>query len=316
MITLSRLSILTLSLCICCYSTVFAQRDPVEVTHKIINQPTDEDNVIFFVENTTLRKQTILFTPGRGKYRLGGEQVPVTKTISPGSSKLITLYGAGYPPSYTIMYIEGCLKVVPEEVVYLLPLAAGKQATVYHLKNLGAEYFGKDEPKDWASFAFKTEPGDKVFAARRGQVIEVEESNGETSGTNLSYSRAQNYLIIEHEDCTYGRYEMLKEKSVVPEPGDEVEAGDLLGTVASGDGFSIGSHLRFMVYYREISRTDMINYRRSASKLTSRFFSPFFQLSDKTGSLQDEVSYEVEHPEEVIFQEMKKRQIKNWKKKH
>ena len=135
--------------------------------------------------------------------------------------------------------------------------------------------------------------------------------------TNLVFtannqSVARQTIILEHEDCTRSRYELFTRNNVFPNRGDRVEAGEPLGTVADGSNYVNGSHLRFSVYYPEITN----QYLRKLRKFNNTTYSNVYLTPSFHGvkTIEARKEYLSEHPQSMIFQEMNKREIKKWKK--
>lgn len=93
---------------------------------------------------------------------------------------------------------------------------------------------------------FAVPVGTPVFAARGGQVIDLEESF-DRGGPSEKFAKYANYVVILHDDGTTGEYYHLKKNGVLVERAEQIEQGQLIAL--SGDtGFSSLPHLHFGVY--------------------------------------------------------------------
>ena len=102
---------------------------------------------------------------------------------------------------------------------------------------------------------------------------------------------------------------MFAEKGITAAVGTEVEAGDQLGKVMDGSAMTGGSQVRFSIYYPDLTRKSLIaKLNDRAISHDRKYVTPNFAGADSTDEIR------VVHPEEVIFQEMRKRDIKRWKK--
>ncbi len=272
----------------------------------------EETSLVFTANNQSVARQTIILELEGGRYGRADGGLPVIRVLQPGTNRLLTLSELQQSPGYGFTWVSGCLETRPSPVTYLLPVAPGKSTKIDTLYNVEETYLGKASPKNWSAYALTAQPGDTIYASRRGMVIEVEESMPRSTTEGISYASARNFVVVEHEDCTRGRYELFAENAVAPQPGEWVEAGSPLGTVMDGSNYLNGTQIRFSVYYPDITRT-MMQEMRKFNNITypNAYVKPaFYGVKD----LRARSTYRSEHPESVIFQEMSKRDIKKWKK--
>ncbi|SER20944.1 M23 family metallopeptidase [Neolewinella agarilytica] len=291
--------------------TLFAQhtvsKDVVVSVSKSVRD--QEVNLTYSANNSTSGKMTIVLSlEGRSFERADGS-IPAVKELLPGTNRIISLTNVSRTPAYSYMWVSGCVDVEHDEVTYLLPVAPGKTTWMDTLKSIGEVFLGKEKSLDFISFSFKASPGDKIYASRRGTIIEMEDKYDAPTGEGISYQRQNNYVVIEHDDCTRGRYELFAKGGITAGFGKTVEAGDVLGTVVDGSAFTNGTHLRFSVYYTDLSRKQLIEKQKDRAKTYQRqYVSVAFTGANGPGEVI------CTHPEEVIFQEMRKKDIKRWKK--
>jgi hypothetical protein len=62
---------------------------------------------------------------------------------------------------------------VDDNFVYILPYKKETPMFVEELSYLGSTYSNKEEPKGWKSYSFSSDEAQKIFAVRKGVVIEV-----------------------------------------------------------------------------------------------------------------------------------------------
>lgn len=247
--------------------------------------------------------------------------LPYELTVNPGTTRLLKLKpsnpsGGGTSFDYKYSFRKGCQKTKVDTLfAYLLPIAPNKTTKSFELFNLGEKYAHTSPPKDWYALGFKVAEGDTFFAARKGIVGEVV-SNKTPVGENLSYSKNINYVEVQHEDCTFARYELFKENGLFVKEGDIVQAGQPLGIISSNN-FLNGNQARFSVYYsfveimlKDGKKTDKRNY--------SAYVPVRFWVENQVQKLEKNKEYTAEHPEMLITKEMtkkeKKRRLENTKK--
>lgn len=128
-----------------------------------------------------------------------------------------------------------------DDHVYLLPYEHGRKYRVTQGYNGSFTHIGENQ----YAIDFDLEEGDPVHAARGGRVVEVKK-NSTTGGPSARYSGDANFILIMHSDGTFGNYAHLEFDGALVEPGQQVEAGDLIGR-SGNTGRSSGPHLHFDV---------------------------------------------------------------------
>ncbi len=87
--------------------------------------------------------------------------------------------------------------------------------------------------------------GTAVYAARGGKVVEVVQHHDQ-HGMSLKMRQFANYVIIEHEDKTLGRYFHLQHQGVKVKLAQVVKKGELIA-LSGNTGRTSGAHLHFVV---------------------------------------------------------------------
>jgi murein DD-endopeptidase MepM/ murein hydrolase activator NlpD len=126
-----------------------------------------------------------------------------------------------------------------ESTVYQLPFPKDKK----YILSQGP--FSDSSHKGKYAYDFGMPEGSRVLAARAGKVVGVEDRH-ERSGSEAEYAEFNNFVFIEHNDGTIGKYLHLKKGGARVELGSSVKAGDLLG-LSGSVGRSNGPHLHFEV---------------------------------------------------------------------
>ncbi len=126
----------------------------------------------------------------------------------------------------------------PTASPYCLPYAAGTAYTVTQSYCSTGSHAGR------FAYDFDMPMGTEVLAARAGEVVELREhwSDQDTQGGH------ENVVILRHSDDTLSLYIHMRQDGVLPELGDYVPRGGLLGwSGSSGTGFP---HIHFQVCLR------------------------------------------------------------------
>ena len=96
------------------------------------------------------------------------------------------------------------------------------------------------------SFDFKMIVGTTICAARDGVVNSLEESYTD-GGLKDKWMNKGNYIVIAHDDGTYGGYWHLAQNGALVSEGDTIVQGQLIGK-SGHTGYSAFPHLHFWVY--------------------------------------------------------------------
>ena len=124
-----------------------------------------------------------------------------------------------------------------DSYIYELPFAKGTKHRVVQ------GYGGLFSHSHLAALDFAP-PGTPVLAAREGTVYSYKDNSNE-GGAIGNYKNKANYLIIQHDDGTFGCYWHLEKNGVLVKKG-RVEKGQLIG-LSGATGLVIRPHLHFSV---------------------------------------------------------------------
>ena len=248
-------------------------------------------------------------------------RLPFVGEARPGTTTIFTLtrQNATAPSNFRFnyRYIKGRIKPkIDLSYSYLLPVAPGKEIQSYEMEYFLKRYNNDPAPQDWYAISIRMKPGDTVYASRRGIVTEVkDDANLRESGYTMA--SADNYIEVYHEDCSFARYQVLKDKNIFVKAGQIIEAGDPIGIVG-GEKYANGTHLRFCVYYT-IDKDAFADYEQTGRKGHLAYV-PLQFWTKGTGKLKlvNDSKYVSEHPTVLITQEMNKKNLKKWteKQKH
>lgn len=288
---------------------VIAQRE-IKVTYEKIAR---DNGYEFYCQNNTFTTYTIEIEFTMLKNLSISGKNPYIGKVEPGKNRLFRLipikanlytnFGYGFK------YKKGCPDTkIDDKIAYLIPIKNGEKTKIGEIS-----YLGNDPPKDWYTLSFNMEPGDTVYASRRGRVTEIVDNIPKGIEENIVFMRKRNYIIIEHEDCTFGAYDLLEENGALVTRGKQIEVGDPIGIIG-GEEYESGNHLRFSVFY---SYHQLIEDNREKNDKEHHWaYVPIeFYVDGKKVKLGNGLHYKSVHAEDIIFQEMSKGEIKKWRKR-
>ncbi len=198
----------------------------------------------FHAQNFNLYHVTVTLGFKTLKNLVADRNVPYTFELAPKSERdVLYLHKKEAVKSVTfepyVGVTMGSVSAKHADVFYRFPFKKG--STV----NVSQGFNGKTSHKNKYAVDFAVPVGTPILAARSGIVVAAQEAN--TKGRNdKKYRVYANYIIIEHNDKTLGKYYHLKHNGVSVTIGDQVQSGQLIG-YSGNTGYTSGPHLHFSV---------------------------------------------------------------------
>lgn len=211
---------------------IYSEKENGEVRYYIDNNEWCPVSVVFDFELKNMKSSkgpqfTVVIPAQSSKY-------PVT-TLKPYKEN--ELYGFKYK---TTIILGNVHAVHDQGYVYELPFPPGKTYKVFQGYNGRFSHVGQN------ALDFSMAVGDSVLAARSGVVVDVVQHNHQ-SCMDPGCEKFNNYILVYHEDGTFGEYAHIRKDGSLVMPGDSISAGCAIAL--SGDvGFTSGPHLHFIVY--------------------------------------------------------------------
>jgi len=218
-----------------------ADRRPVKVYTK-----RQRGGFVFYAQNANIYPVTIRLELTE-RHNLGAStSLPVDVELMPhAAKKILTLLpedrhqSSSFRSRYS--WVMGLLSARHSDPLYRLPFAAGSRAKVSQGFNGGVTHKGLTR----YAVDFDCPMGTKIYAARGGRVVAAESGHNK-GGFDKRFGSEANYIIIEHDDHTFGKYYHLKQYGVMVRVGTSVRRGDFIG-YSGNTGYSSGPHLHFSV---------------------------------------------------------------------
>jgi murein DD-endopeptidase MepM/ murein hydrolase activator NlpD len=162
-----------------------------------------------------------------------------------------------------------------DKYLYRLPYKKGTSHIV--TQGFNGLFSHKGESKYAVDFNLKI--GDKIYASRDGIVV-MAKSDGKQGGVLKKFYKDANFITIEHDDGTLGKYNHLAFGGVKVKIGQRVKRGEFIG-ISGNTGYTNGAHLHFIVYkpkdeksrepipIKFISKEGVVTYTKRGMKLTA-----------------------------------------------
>ena len=221
------------------------------------------------------------------------ETLPYVKKLDPGFNNLFTLQrdlDAGAPRfNYQIKtYRTDPTTIVNLDFPYLIPFKPGTKVHAKEIKDIDG-FWGTKELKSWLAFGFVAQPGDKVYAARQGVVVEIaaQIKGGEPQ---LWYNTWNNAITLLQPDGTLICYRNVSTKTI--KLNQKIYAGQLLGEISPR-----ANEIKILIYQNSLDSDEL------------RFIIPEFCTSEtETEIINVEKEYVVVHPKSIRALEMSKKE--------
>ena len=218
--------------------------------------------------------------------------------------------GIGF--QYTFQYYQGNLnsKIV-YDYPYILPFDKGKTNFVNELYSIENTYLKKDLPKNWKSYSFEFKNPEIIRSIRKGTVVEIINKFKSKSDKVYSFYSEQNSIKIEHKDGSIASYKGFGYNQINVKIGQLVFPQTKLGQLAK---FDLREIYRLYLSLYSFKTIDGISLNRikSSSDIEVNYITPKFYINGDIKKLKNKEKFEVDYNEDVLFKEMRKREIKKY----
>jgi hypothetical protein len=238
------------------------------------------------------------------------------RVISSPSGSLIKLKpinpdeGIGF--QYSFQYYEGNLNSkIHYDYPYILPFDKGKTNYANELYSIENTYLKKDLPKNWKSYLFEFKTPEIVRAIRKGVVVEIINKFKSKSDNVYSYYSEQNSTKIEHKDGSIASYKGFGNNQINVKIGQLVFPQTKLGELGKYDSRE-KYRLYLSLYSFKTIEGKSLNKIKS-SDIETNYITPKFYINGDIKELKNREIFEVDYNEDVLFKEMRRREIKRYK---
>lgn len=234
------------------------------------------------------------------EYTTFEEPLPYVKKLDPGFTGLFTLLREEEKAPQFIFdiktYRSNPVPDVNLDFPYLIPFAPGTRVKPVDVTNMTG-FWGAEEPKSWKATGFVANPGEPVYAARQGQIVEIV-GDSRSGDPKLWYHTWTNAITLLQPDGTLISYKNVIDKDKKLELNQKIQAGEILGEVAPNS-----SEIMLTMYHNSLTSSDLL------------FIIPLFVTAPgKTEIVNSALNIEVVHPLEIRGLEMSKKEIKKFLK--
>jgi hypothetical protein len=234
------------------------------------------------------------------EYTTFEEPLPYVKKLDPGFTGLFTLLREEEKAPQFIFdiktYRSNPVPDVNLDFPYLIPFAPGTRVKPVDVTNM-AGFWGAEEPKSWKATGFVANPGEPVYAARQGQIVEIV-GDSRSGDPKLWYHTWTNAITLLQPDGTLITYKNVIDKDKNLELNQKIQAGEILGAVAPNS-----TEIVLTMYHNSLTSSDL------------QFIIPLFVTAPgKTEIVNSALNVEVVHPLEIRGLEMSKKEIKKFLK--
>ena len=215
---------------------------------------------------------------------------------------------------YSFKYYKGNLNSkIQYDYPYILPFDKGTTNFANELYSIKNTYLKKDLPKNWKSYSFEFENSEIIRAIRKGIVIEVINKFKSKSDKVYSYYSEKNSIEIEHKDGSIASYKGFGDNQINVKIGQLVFPQTKLGELAKYDAREKYRLYLSLYSFKTIEGKSLNNIK--SSDIEINYITPKFYINGDIKELKNRERFEVDYNEDVLFNEMRRREIKKYKSK-
>ncbi|MEZ5009845.1 MAG: M23 family metallopeptidase [Chitinophagales bacterium] len=237
-------------------ASILQAQKPIEISFE---QDEDTRAYTIFVTNHTYATHTVELSFDYLENLKSSIELPYYWEVGNGKTELMTLTPIDPTASTDFKYKrksrKGCSQQTEEkERLYQLPVDQDKVTQAVGFMDEATQ--DKNQEMSCYAIGMDVPVGEKIKAAKSGTVVEIIDVNDPTADEQNKSIRK--ILEIEHDDCTFGTYEIQLNSEFFPKAGDKIEVGQEIGVI-NNKNQTFFNDLVFSSYYtayEEIIKND------------------------------------------------------------
>ena len=281
----------------------------------IIDYKINQDNSVNFNYKKTSYQSQLLKIKFTSLYNTSSQST-FTKTIKNKSGFLMKLKPVNSEESigfqYSYSFFNGNINSkIDRDFQYVFPFIKDEIIRPIELYNIDNKYLNDDLPKDWKSYSFSFDTSKDVMSIRRGTVIEIIDIHTPNLNFEYDYYSNQNSIKIEHRDGSVAVYKGFDKNRINVSVGDEVYPQTKIGELSQFDKRNIYRLYLSLICFKTVGGKN-INKIQGLEDYEMVYLTPKF-FNSKSSIISSGINYKVEYNENILFKELKKREIKKFK---
>mgnify|MGYP001229126727 FL=1 len=215
---------------------------------------------------------------------------------------------------YSYKYYRGNInsKIDPN-YPYILPFKKNETVVPLELYSIQNVYMKTQLPSGWKSYSFSFDSPQIVKGIRKGIVIDIKSSFDIDTTQEKDYYSEQNSIEVEHKDGTVAVYQGFDKNQIYVSLGETIYPQTQLGKLSKFDSRNLYRLYLSVICYKTIKGKN-IRSIESIDDYEIAYITPKFFQNNKIIQLESNTDYLVQFDEKTLFKEMRKREIKKFKK--
>jgi hypothetical protein len=168
-------------------------------------------------------------------------------------------------------------------------------------------------PNGWKSYSFSFDSPQIVKGIRKGIVVDIKSSFDIDTTREKDYYSAQNSIEVEHKDGTVAVYQGFDKNQIYVSIGETIYPQTKLGELSKFDSRNLYRLYLSVICYKTIKEKN-IRSIESIDDYEIAYITPKFFQNNKIIQVESNTDYLVQFDEKTLFKEMRKREIKKFKK--
>tara|TARA_B100001093_G_scaffold519727_1_gene610096 strand:+ start:170 stop:1093 length:924 start_codon:yes stop_codon:yes gene_type:complete len=215
---------------------------------------------------------------------------------------------------YSYKYYRGNINSkIDRNYPYILPFKKNAKVAPLELYSIQNVYMKTKLPNGWKSYSFSFDSPQIVKGIRKGIVVDIKSSFDIDTTREKDYYSAQNSIEVEHKDGTVAVYQGFDKNQIYVSIGETIYPQTKLGELSKFDSRNLYRLYLSVICYKTIKEKN-IRSIESIDDYEIAYITPKFFQNNKIIQVESNTDYLVQFDEKTLFKEMRKREIKKFKK--